>query len=67
MAEYIVTIEETVSEGFKISADSVKEALEIARQMYKNGELVLEPGNLVSGRMSVSGDEGGEGAVWYEL
>lgn len=67
MVEYIVTIEETVSEGFKISADSVKEALEIARQMYKNGELVLEPGNLVSGRMSVSGHEGDEGGVWYEL
>ncbi len=45
---YKVNIEEVVSQQFDIVANSEKEALEIARQMYKEGELVLEPGNLIS-------------------
>ncbi len=46
--KYKVTVQEIVSEDFQIEASSDEEALEIAEKMYKNGEIVLEPGNLLS-------------------
>lgn len=48
-----VTIEETVSETYDIEASSIEEAREIAINKYRNCEIVLEPGNLMSKRISV--------------
>lgn len=47
MKKFNVTIEERVSQDFVIQADSQEEAEELARKLYKNGDLVLEPGNLL--------------------
>lgn len=45
---YTVTIKETVTQDFQIKAISKSEALEIARKKYCGGEIVLEPGELIS-------------------
>lgn len=46
MPKFTVIIEETVSQDFDIEANSQEEAIKIARDKYRNGEFVLEPGNL---------------------
>lgn len=43
---YTVLIEETVSQEFTVSAASEAEARRLAEEKYRNGEFVLEPGNL---------------------
>lgn len=46
--KYDVTFEETVVQTFEIEADSLEEAAEVAREKYKNGELVVENGEIHS-------------------
>lgn len=48
-----VTIEESVSDTFDVKASSIEEARKIAIDKYNNNEIVLEPGNLTSKRISV--------------
>lgn len=50
--KYKVTIEETVSQNFEIKADDIYEALEIAKQDYENGDIVLCPGELICKQIS---------------
>lgn len=50
---FLVNIEEVVSETFEVEANSIEEALEIAGEKYDNGEIVLEPGELVGKRIAV--------------
>ena len=47
MESFLVTVEERVSQDFVIQADSQEEAEELAQKLYKNGDLVLEPGDLL--------------------
>lgn len=47
MESFLVTVEERISQDFVIQADSQEEAEELAQKLYKNGDLVLEPGNLL--------------------
>ena len=47
MKKFNGTVEERVSQDFVIQADSQEEAEELARKLYKNGDLVLESGNLL--------------------
>lgn len=54
MKTYTITIEETVSDSFEVVAEDEGKALEIAKDKYKSGEFVLEPGNLQSKRIAVS-------------
>lgn len=61
--KFLVNIEEVVTETFEIEANSVEEALEIAREKYDNGEMVLEPGELIETRASAYDEETGE---WSE-
>lgn len=44
--QYTVTIMETVQSDFMIAASSQRKAIDIARALYRSGELVLEPGEL---------------------
>ena len=45
--QYAVTVTETVRDNFTIVARSQQEATSIARSLYRSGQLVLEPGELV--------------------
>ncbi|MBR4236240.1 MAG: hypothetical protein IKR85_09315 [Clostridia bacterium] len=56
MESFTVTIEELVSQDYTILAESREEAIRKAIEMYKQGEIVLEPGNLEMKRIQVSVD-----------
>lgn len=62
-----ITIEEQVSETFEIMADNIEEAMEIAEEQYKNGDIALEPGNLVAKLMMAEDEETGEFTDWTEF
>ena len=47
MKKFNVTVEERFSKDFVIQADSQEEAEKLAQKLYKHGDLVLEPGNLL--------------------
>lgn len=66
MAKYTVTIEETVSQGFEVEAESAEEAMAIAEQKYNDGEFVLEPGELVSKQMAITSPDN-EATEWTEF
>ncbi|MDO4573897.1 MAG: DpnD/PcfM family protein [Planctomycetia bacterium] len=46
MKKYIITIEETVTEDFEILANNAEEARRIVEAKYKEGEIVLSPGEV---------------------
>ena len=62
--KYDVTFEETIVQTFEIEANSLEEATEIARQKYKNGEIVVEDGELHSTVVCASNKETDETTGW---
>lgn len=66
MPKYTITIEEMVSENFEVEAATADEAMEIAEQKYRDGEFVLEPGNLVCTQMAIT-DPSDEATEWTEI
>ena len=65
--KFEVTIEEMVSKTFLIEAQSDDEAMVIAIEKYKNGEFVLEPGNLVAKQMEIHSLEKDTYTEWFEF
>lgn len=65
MGKFKVAIEETVVDEFTVEADSESEALEIARQKYRKGEFVLEPGEVQYKQMAVVSEK--ENHEWHEF
>ncbi len=57
MKNYKVTIEETVAMDVEVSADNEDEAVQIVSDIYHGGQIVLEPGNLIDVKFSVSEEE----------
>ena len=53
MKKYVITIEETVVQNFEVEANSQEEALRKVETGYKNGDYVLESGEVQSKKMSV--------------
>lgn len=66
MIEYTVVIEETVVQEFKIVAKSAEDALKQTEKKYKDGELVLDPGEVQCKQMRVT-YPGCEISEWYEF
>lgn len=64
---YYVYIEETICDMFEVEATSMEEASDIAEEKYKNGEFVLEPGELEGTQLKVSDPETGEETSWVEV
>ena len=54
MEAFTVTIEELVSQDYTVLAENREEAIKKAIEMYKQGEIVLEPGNLEMKRIQLS-------------
>ena len=54
---YRVVIEEIISDEFEIEAETKEDAISKAISKYKSGEIILEPGNLESKKISVENDE----------
>ena len=63
--KFTVSIEETIVQDFEIEAESLDEAMEIAEQKYKAGELVLEPGEPQFRQMSAT--DGKHYTDWREF
>jgi hypothetical protein len=47
MKTFSVIVEERVSQEFTIQAETPEKAEELARTLYKDSKLVLEPGHLL--------------------
>ena len=65
--KFIVNIEEVVSENFEVEANNMEQALEFARRAYENGEFVLEPGELITTRISVFDEVSNEWSEYEEF
>ena len=66
MQTYFVTIQETVTDTFEVEANSINEALRIAKEKYNACEFVLEPGTLIDTTMQISnGDD--EDSDWIVI
>ena len=57
MSEYQIIIEETVVDDFTVEASSPQEAQTIAEQLYRDGKIVLESGEVQQKRIAVNGDD----------
>ena len=57
MSEYQIVIEETVVDDFTVEANSPQEAQSIAEQMYHDGRIVLESGEVQEKRIAVNGTD----------
>jgi len=66
MTKYIVVIEETVAQEFKIIAKNAEDALKEAKKKYEEGEIVLEPGEVQYKQMKVIRPDC-EFSEWYEF
>lgn len=64
--KYIVTIEETVSQNFEVEAENAEQAIELAENKYKNGEFVLEPGDVCFKQMAIMNPDD-EATEWIEF
>ena len=62
-----VTIEESISQTFKIEAEEKEDAVEIAIQKYKAGELVVENGELVVAQVMAEAEDGTISTSWTEV
>lgn len=51
--KYIVSIEETVAQDFEVISDTAERALAIAKEQYRQGILVLSPGEAQYRKMAV--------------
>ena len=54
MKKYQIVIEETIVDDFTIEASSPLEAQSIAEQMYHDGKIVLENGEVQTKRIAVN-------------
>ena len=54
MKKYQIVIEETIVDDFTIEASSPQEAQSIAEQMYHDGRIVLENGEVQQKRIAVN-------------
>ena len=64
---YSITIEETISQEFKINASSMEEAMNTAEEKYNSGEFILAPGALVAKQMCAENESGTEVSEWIEF
>lgn len=53
MKTFVVAIEETTVQEFRIEANNQAEALARAKELYHSGELVLSPGEVHSKQISL--------------
>ena len=56
MGSFFITIEETVSKTFEVTAENEKQAKEIAMNNYNSGKFVLVPGELTYKQIQVCDD-----------
>ena len=65
--QYIVTIEERISQAFPITAVDLSAAMEEAEKQYRRGSLVVEPSQPTARLMMVQEENSGEETEWREF
>lgn len=65
--KYVVTIEETISQDFDVEANSLEEALEIARKQYRDGEFVVESESCTFVQAQARTEDVTEISEWREI
>lgn len=50
---YIVSIEETIAQGFEVEACNAEQAIQKAEEKYQNGEFILESGEVHAKKIAV--------------
>lgn len=66
METFTVIVEETVCSEFLVEAENEDEAWLLARRRYRDGEYVLEPGELTGARLCVV-DASGNAEAWEPM
>mgnify|MGYP004491986831 CR=1 FL=1 len=66
MRKYTIVIEDTAEKEFEVYADDSEEAMKIAEKKYKNGEFILDPGEVQFKQMCISRPEN-EVTEWSEF
>lgn len=67
MKKIIVTIEELIAQDFVVTANSMEEAIEIAKEKYKAGEFVLLPGEVHEKKIAAYDKQADEVTVFEEF
>lgn len=67
LRQYIVTIEEHISQAFPITAVDLSAAMEEAEKQYRRGSLVVEPSQPTARLMMAQEENGGEETEWREF
>ena len=66
LKKFVVAIEETTVQEFEIISDTAEKALEIAKQQYGEGILILSPGEAQFKQMAIVKPEE-DATQWCEL
>lgn len=67
MKEFEITIEEIISDTFKIQAKDIEEAMKITTEKYNKGEIVVNKENIDSRTMMVKDIENDEETNWIDF
>lgn len=65
--KYVVTIEETISQDFDVEANSLEEALEIARKKYYDGEFIVESESCTFVQAKAMTEDASDMTEWREV
>lgn len=65
--KFEISIEEMASQTFVLEASSEEDAMFMAIEKYKNGEFILDPGNLVAKQMEIHDIEEDTYTEWFEF
>ena len=64
---FVVTIEETISQDFNVEANSLEEALEIARKKYRSCEFIVESESCTFAQAKARTEDASEMTEWREI
>lgn len=67
METFYVTIEEHYTQTFRLQAEDMEEAMEIAEHKYQSGEFVLETDEPQATLMMAENESGEECTEWVEF
>ena len=63
--KFTIRIEEHISQAFEVDAEDIGEAMQIAEDKYRNGEIVLDNTNVSARLMMAENDS--EATEWVEF